>query len=344
MRVTGRGGAIRRDHERDPMWPGLIYGVNSGASRPFPSRSRDGRSLQFIITPLCPVLTLPVRTSFRPPVEERENWLHRSGPSVSVHRKLFLCAAHIQCAATNPDPSFRRSTQSGTHIRTCGLPGSPTPPVIERVIGFPQVYSEGRNTYLPFITREAEYADAVAVVASGYRPFVVGKAGEVGLMQVGFGHARRLGYTGGVTGLFEPETNVRYGVMDLAQVWRLTNGDFCRALMKCRTEPDEVRIDSRSAEDCQRARGHLAAIGSPLVNGALTTTAATTPIVSDARGLGTRSSLEARSRRRFTGAPLRQTGGLGSRIPEAPSRTGQPSGSGLHTRHAFAGQSSKPHG
>ena len=112
-------------------------------------------------------------------------------------------------------------------------------------------------------------------------------------MQVRFGHARRLGYTGGVTGLFEPETNVRYGVMDLAQVWRLTNGDFCRALMKYRTEPDEVRINSRSAEDRERARGHLAAIGSPLANGALPTTAATTPIVSDARGLGTRSSLEA---------------------------------------------------
>ena len=185
----------------------------------------------------------------------------------TVHRRTSLCAAHIAhvlwLSATLTFAPFVSQTKAETKvIAGADFPDLPLPPATEGLIGFPQVYSEGRNTYLALVTREAEQhglpavvADAVAYIDSGYKPFAVGKAGEVGLMQVRFERAVMLGYKGGVTRLFEPETNVRYGVMDLAQAWRLTNGDLCRTLMKYRTGQDEERMSPRSVEYCRRARG-----------------------------------------------------------------------------------------
>src|SRR5215207_5699174 len=73
-----------------------------------------------------------------------------------------------------------------------------------------------------------------------------------------------LGYKGPLTGLYEPETNVRLGVRYLAEAWRLANGDLCRALMKYRAGHGEERFSERSAEYCRRARAHLASVDSPL--------------------------------------------------------------------------------
>jgi soluble lytic murein transglycosylase-like protein len=78
-----------------------------------------------------------------------------------------------------------------------------------------------------------------------------------------------LGHRGGVTELFEPATNIRYGVMYLARAWQLADGDLCRTLMKYRAGHGEERMSPLSVEYCRRARGHLAAIGSPLGAGAL---------------------------------------------------------------------------
>jgi hypothetical protein len=230
----------------------------------------------------------------------------------TVHRRTSLCAAHVArvlCVAATLTvvPSGSQTKAETKVIAEADFPDLPLPPAIEGLIGFPQVYSEGRNTYLGLITREAEQhglpaavADAVAYIDSGYKPFAVGKAGEVGLMQVRFERAVMLGYKDGLTRLFDPETNVRYGVMDLAQAWRLANGDLCRALMKYRAGQDEERMSPRSVEYCGRARGHLAAIGSPLASGALPITAAITPFASEARAANARNLPKAPSQRRVS--------------------------------------------
>jgi len=113
-----------------------------------------------------------------------------------------------------------------------------------------------------------DLADAVARVESAFNPDAVGKVGEVGLMQVRPETANMLGYRGPVAGLFEPETNIRYGVAYLSRSWQLASGDVCRALMKYRAGWGEERMTPLSVEYCRRARRHLAAIGSPLARGA----------------------------------------------------------------------------
>ena len=190
--------------------------------------------------------------------------------------KLVTCAAHVIVAAAlvGPVASARAEPPSSEGHR--GFPVLPLPPAIDGLIAFPQTYTVGRRAYLGLITAEAEQrglpaaiADAVARVESGFNPNAVGGVGEIGLMQIRPQTAAMLGFKGGLTSLFEPETNVRFGVAYLARAWELAKGDVCRTLMKYRAGWGEERMTPLSVEYCRRARGHLAAIGSPLAQGAL---------------------------------------------------------------------------
>jgi hypothetical protein len=155
------------------------------------------------------------------------------------------------------------------------FPTLPLPPEITELHGLYLNLPKGRSVYLDRIVREAEklglpaaIADAVAVVESEYDPDALGAAGEVGLMQVLPSTAAMLGHRGSNLQLFEPDTNIRYGVLYLARAWELANGDLCRALMKYRAGHGEERMTPLSARYCARARAYLAAIGSPLANAA----------------------------------------------------------------------------
>jgi Transglycosylase SLT domain len=121
---------------------------------------------------------------------------------------------------------------------------------------------EVRKTGLP-----ADIADAVVQIESHYDPSVVGRVGEIGLMQIRPGTAAMLGFRGSAEELAKPETNIHYGVTYLSQAWRLANGDLCRTLMKYRAGHGEEVMTPRSVNYCNRARRHMAALGSPLATG-----------------------------------------------------------------------------
>ena len=59
-------------------------------------------------------------------------------------------------------------------------------------------------------------AKAVITIESNYRPNIVGSAGEIGLMQIKPATARMMGYSGSAKGLFDPDTNIKYGMKYLA--------------------------------------------------------------------------------------------------------------------------------
>ena len=125
------------------------------------------------------------------------------------------------------------------------------------------VEKETRNTGLP-----ADVADAVVRVESDYNPYTIGSVGEIGLMQIRPETAAMLGFRGSAEELAKPETNIHYGVIYLSKAWRLADGDLCRTLMKYRAGHGEEVMTPRSLRYCDRARSHLAALGSPLAAGA----------------------------------------------------------------------------
>jgi hypothetical protein len=186
-------------------------------------------------------------------------------------RILTAFVARVACGAI----IFASCSAGAAEPAAPDSPEISLPPTITGLIGLPQPFSSGRRAHLLAVRQEAEQrglpadvADAVVQVESAYNPYAVGGVGEVGLMQVRPETAAMLGHRGGTTELFDPAVNIRYGVTYLARAWQLAEGDLCRALMKYRAGHGEERMTPLSVEYCRRARGHLAAIGSPLGAGA----------------------------------------------------------------------------
>jgi soluble lytic murein transglycosylase-like protein len=146
--------------------------------------------------------------------------------------------------------------------------------VLPSIVGsLPAATAAKRALYLPILEVEArergvpaELVDAVAFAESGYDPSAIGRAGEVGVMQVMPSTAALLGFSGTRAQLADPETNIRYGVEYLAGALRLGEGDVCRALMKYRAGHGEDTLSPRSIDYCRRVREHLTALGSSLAD------------------------------------------------------------------------------
>jgi soluble lytic murein transglycosylase-like protein len=130
---------------------------------------------------------------------------------------------------------------------------------------------DAQSYYRELIAKEAglqglapAIAEAVMAVESGFNPDVIGSSGEIGLMQIMPSTARMLGFSGSNAELAVPETNIHYGVLYLAQAWRLAGGDICTATMKYRAGHGETRFSYLSVNYCVAVRGKLTARGFPV--------------------------------------------------------------------------------
>ena len=100
-------------------------------------------------------------------------------------------------------------------------------------------------------------AHAVVTVESNYRPNARGRAGEVGLMQIKPATARMMGYSGSVKGLYDPETNIRFGMKYLAKAHKLGGGDTCGTILKYNAGHGAKRMNKVSAAYCAKVKRHL---------------------------------------------------------------------------------------
>lgn len=74
-----------------------------------------------------------------------------------------------------------------------------------------------------------ELVHRVIVRESRYNPRAVSK-GNYGLMQIRLGTARAMGYSGGIAGLLDADTNMTYAVRYLAGAYRAAGGSHDRAV------------------------------------------------------------------------------------------------------------------
>lgn len=74
----------------------------------------------------------------------------------------------------------------------------------------------------------ASFVHAVVKRESNYNPRAKGGS-ALGLMQIKHATARGLGYTGDAAGLYDPETNLRYGVAYLAGAYKTAKGNLTQA-------------------------------------------------------------------------------------------------------------------
>ena len=100
-------------------------------------------------------------------------------------------------------------------------------------------------------------AHAVITVESNYRPNSLGKAGEVGLMQIKPTTAELMGYSGSTAGLFDPETNIKYGMKYLGKAQRLGGGTTCGTILKYNAGHAAKRMNPISQDYCDKVKRHI---------------------------------------------------------------------------------------
>ncbi len=100
-------------------------------------------------------------------------------------------------------------------------------------------------------------ARAVVRIESNFRPNARGRAGEIGLMQIKPATARMMGYSGGAKGLYDPETNIRWGMKYLAKAHKLGGGDTCGTILRYNAGHGAKRMNKISAAYCTKVKRHM---------------------------------------------------------------------------------------
>jgi len=104
----------------------------------------------------------------------------------------------------------------------------------------------------------ASFARAIVRVESNYNPRATGRQGEVGLMQIKFETARGIGYTGSREALYDPDTNLQWGMKYLAMSWKLGGFTPCGAIMKYQGGHAVNRMTPAANAYCAKVRGIMA--------------------------------------------------------------------------------------
>ncbi|WP_114390830.1 lytic transglycosylase domain-containing protein [Notoacmeibacter marinus] len=105
----------------------------------------------------------------------------------------------------------------------------------------------------------ASLVKAVIQVESSFRPDVTGAAGEVGLMQIKPATAAMMGFKGKAKDLYDPATNIRYGVAYLAKAHKLGGGSTCGTILKYNAGHGAKKMNPISKRYCQKVKRLLGA-------------------------------------------------------------------------------------
>lgn len=101
-------------------------------------------------------------------------------------------------------------------------------------------------------------AKAVVEVESNFNPKARGRAGEVGLMQIKPATARGIGYRGATKALYDPATNLEWGMKYLAGAHDRANGDLCGTILRYNAGHFAKRMNPVSRRYCGKVQRILA--------------------------------------------------------------------------------------
>ncbi|MBB3441776.1 lytic transglycosylase domain-containing protein [Sinorhizobium sp. B11] len=134
---------------------------------------------------------------------------------------------------------------------------------VERQSGYPVAEVSG-DSYSALISKYANQYDvpvalatAVIRVESNFNPMARGTHGEIGLMQIKPATARMMGYSGSAKGLFDPETNIKYGMKYLAAAHDLGGGQTCNTILKYNAGHGATRMNPVSKSYCGKVLAML---------------------------------------------------------------------------------------
>ena len=122
----------------------------------------------------------------------------------------------------------------------------------------------GNARYAAIIARYAaangvplNLATAVVRIESNFRANARGAAGEIGLMQIKPATARLMGYRGSAKGLYDPETNIKWGMKYLGKAHQLGGGSVCGTILKYNAGHGARRMNPISANYCKKVQRYI---------------------------------------------------------------------------------------
>ena len=105
-----------------------------------------------------------------------------------------------------------------------------------------------------------QLAHAVVEKESGYNAKATGR-GTVGLMQIKPATARGIGYTGSTAGLYDPATNLRWGMKYLGTAYELGGGDICGTALRYQGGHRATRSTPMTQKYCAQLKAIMAKNG-----------------------------------------------------------------------------------
>ena len=172
----------------------------------------------------------------------KEDSSHRAGERGKTGEEIF----HGAKAAAAAAETTRAGKKADAEEAKAKKADKPFAPLIERYASM--------NGVSP------ELVHAVIQVESNYKPNSKGRAGEIGLMQIKPATARMMGYSGSTRGLFDPETNIKYGLKYLAKAQKLGGGSTCGTILKYNAGHGAKRMNPISSAYCKKVKKRLAGI------------------------------------------------------------------------------------
>lgn len=97
-------------------------------------------------------------------------------------------------------------------------------------------------------------------IESNYKYKTRGRRGEVGLMQLLPSTARGIGYRGSLKALYNPETNIEWGMKYLSMAYKKAGGDTCRTVMRYQSGLYAKRFSKWNRIYCTKLKQYLATI------------------------------------------------------------------------------------
>jgi soluble lytic murein transglycosylase-like protein len=152
--------------------------------------------------------------------------------------------------AGNVDRTIKTSSLE-TVTRTTGFPK----PDLTLTLG--SAYTILIQSYAKQYGVPAGLAHAIVKVESNFDADARGSAGEIGLMQIKPATARMMGYSGPTKGLYDPETNIKFGMKYLAKARELSDGTTCGTILKYNAGHGAKRMNPVSKRYCGKVQNIL---------------------------------------------------------------------------------------
>jgi soluble lytic murein transglycosylase-like protein len=164
-------------------------------------------------------------------------------------------AAAAEAAADKPDSIFelmfgtKSKSAAAETIDAPAAKGAPETTLRHRIA------AHAKAAGLP-----AELAEAVVRHESRFNPKARGRHGEIGLMQIKPQTARGLGYRGTAAGLYDVETNLKWGMAYLAGAYKLAGGDTCGTILRYNAGHGATRMNRTSRAYCSEVVTYVASL------------------------------------------------------------------------------------